>query len=320
MALAGRDAALVALGTELRASGYHFTTVTPLTHRRVIARPMSGPARLEDAFGWSRPFRTTDLPARMVGLIEEAGALDHAGALVRSRVRFSSLGGGLYVHSAFPTAEGDAVFFGPDTYRFARAIRETVAGRAFASPVRIVDVGCGSGVGALFAASLMPAGAACDIVMGDINELALRYSRVNAALNGFPEATACHSDVLGGVDGSADLIMSNPPYLVDPGKRLYRHGGGDFGFDLSLRIVREGVGRLNGGGVLLLYTGTPIVDGRDLFFQALAPVLDSGDYSFSYEELDPDVFGEELDAPPYDRADRIAAVALRVDRAKRSRE
>jgi hypothetical protein len=33
----------------------------------------------------------------------------------------------------------------------------------------------------------------------------------------------------------------------------------------------------------------------------------------TYEEIDPDVFGEELEHPPYDRADRIAVVAVTID-------
>ena len=37
------------------------------------------------------------------------------------------------------------------------------------------------------------------------------------------------------------------------------------------------------------------------------------DLCFTCEEIDPDVFGEELEHPPYDRADRIAAVAITVD-------
>jgi hypothetical protein len=36
---------------------------------------------------------------------------------------------------------------------------------------------------------------------------------------------------------------------------------------------------------------------------------------FSYEEIDPDVFGEELAYPPYDRADRIAVVAVTIEAA-----
>jgi hypothetical protein len=85
------------------------------------------------------------------------------------------------------------------------------------------------------------------------------------------------------------------------------------GFDLSLRIVDESLDRLYPGGRFLLYTGAPIVAGEDAFFEALRPRLDEGRFRYSYEEIDPDVFGEELQAAPYDEVDRIAAVVLTVD-------
>jgi hypothetical protein len=40
------------------------------------------------------------------------------------------------------------------------------------------------------------------------------------------------------------------------------------------------------------------------------PRLTAGDLAWTYEEIDPDVFGEELEAPAYRAADRIAAVVL----------
>jgi methylase of polypeptide subunit release factors len=64
------------------------------------------------------------------------------------------------------------------------------------------------------------------------------------------------------ITGLFDLIISNPPYLVDKSRRLYRHGGGAWGCNLGLRIVQEGLTKLGPGGKLLLYTGTPIVEGK----------------------------------------------------------
>jgi methylase of polypeptide subunit release factors len=308
-----QDAALLAVGRELLARGYRFTTVTPATHQRVNSRPGNEiGGSLEAVFGWSRPFRRSSLPARLVDLLQAAAELETCDGLLRSKVRFSSLGAQLFVHSAFPTDQPDAVFFGPDTYRFVRALRQSLTDFRVGSGLRIIDVGCGSGAGGLCVASLL---APChpEIVLTDINPRALRYANVNAALNGLRRVSTIESDLFAQVRGKADLIVSNPPYLVDPSGRLYRHGGGALGFDLSLRIVEEGLGRLAPGGRLFLYTGTAVVDGTPKLFEALAPRLAASDRAFAVEEIDPDVFGEELEHAPYDRADRIAAVAVTID-------
>jgi len=244
--------------------------------------------------------------------LEQAGALERRGEHLRSAVRFSTLGDQLLVHSAFPTEGADAVFFGPDTYRFARAIAQCVATLSPRRAMRILDVGAGSGAGGLHAAALLR-DVSPTVTLTDINESALCYSRINAALNRVPNVDVVESDLYADVDGSFDLIVSNPPYLVDPLARLYRHGGGELGSALSLKIVEQGVDRLAPGGRLLLYTGSAIVDGVDHFEQSLREALRGRAVRIAYEEIDPDVFGEELEDPPYDRADRIAVVAVTID-------
>ena len=306
------DQALLELGKELRAHDYHFTTVTPATHHRVNSRVGSTASPLARLFGWSRAVRRIEVPERIVSLLDEAGELEAEDDLVRSKVRFSNLDGQLYLHSAFPTEAGDTVFFGPDTYRFARALRQFIADLQPAASFTVIDIGCGSGAGGLHAADLLKNRTCADVILSDINPKALRYSRINAALNGVANVRAVLSDVFEKINEGANLVISNPPYLVDGAARLYRHGGGEFGFDLSLRIVKEGIDRLYPGGALFLYTGAPIVDGCDLFLDAVRPHLDALDCRYGYEEIDPDVFGEELERPPYDRVDRIAVVALTV--------
>lgn len=147
------DTPLVHLGQWLRETGYRFVTVTPATHARVNAWVDARQARsIEDVFGWSRPFRPSLLPAIPLRLLEEAGALERRGELFSSSVRFSTLYDQLYVHSAFPTLAPDAVFFGPDTYRFAALIRNTLAVEPALASGCIVDVGCGAGAGGIVAA------------------------------------------------------------------------------------------------------------------------------------------------------------------------
>lgn len=297
--------ALVELGRRLRGIGYRFVTITPETHRRVNARPASAQARdVADVFGWSRPFAQDVLPPGIWEAAVAAGVLaSQDDGLFRSTVRWSSLGADLYVHSAYPTWQNDAVFFGPDTYRFVSAVRD-LAPRAR----RAVDVGCGSGAGALSLRDRVE-----QIVLADVNQQALRLARINAIVNDVPSARVqlvC-SDVLQSVPGEVDLVIANPPYLVDAQARAYRDGGGSLGLDLAVRIVRESLPRLTGGGSLVLYTGCPVVDGTLMLVPQVKADLDRWAAGhWSVDEMDPDVFGEELDAPAYEHVDRIAAVTL----------
>ncbi len=310
--MSSADRALLQLGQALKENGYRFTTITPASHRRVNARDVKSLSSREDIFGWSRPFRRSDAPEGMLGYLVQAGELEPAGSLLRSGVRFSTLDDQLFVHSAFPTEQTDAVFFGPDTYRFARIVRHSLETLKPRNPLRILDVGAGSGAGGLHATALL-ADASPTLVLTDINRRALRCCRINAALNGVGGVRIVESDLFATVDGLFDLIISNPPYLVDPLVRAYRHGGGDLGSELSLNIIEQGIDRLASGGRLVLYTGSAVVAGTDIFHEILCSRLAARDVRFDYEEIDPDVFGEELEHPPYDRVDRMAVVGVTID-------
>jgi methylase of polypeptide subunit release factors len=309
------DRPILALGLHLKRQGYRFTTISPASHCRVQARAHTGPWSIEDILGWNRAFSAAEVTQSDLERLADAGVLEDVDALLRSTVRFSTLAQQLFVHSSFPTEQSDAVFFGPDTYRFARFIDstlETIKLRSSGQRMRILDVGAGTGAGGLHAA----AGAAelCPIVtLSDINRRALRFCGINAALNAVPDVTIVQSDLFERIPGPFDLIIANPPYLVDPLARTYRHGGGALGFELSLRIATQGLARLAPGGRLLLYTGSAIVNGSDHFHAALLSGLAGRDVRVAYEEIDPDVFGEELENPPYDRADRLAIVGVTID-------
>jgi SAM-dependent methyltransferase len=301
-------AQLKALLSRLAQLGYRFISVTPETTELVTARFQDEPGRsLRDIFGWNRRFLPSALPPDLFALMQEAQACEPAtGGSWRATVRVASVGHLLFAHSAFPTLERDAVFFGPDSYRFVRAIRQLGA-----TATRAVDVGCGSGVGGIV---LSHHGALdAPVVLADINERALELARVNADVAGV-SAEFVTSDVLNEVPGAVDLIIANPPYLRDAGERAYRDGGGDHGELLSCRIVRESLARLarDGGGTLLLYTGVAMLDGQDPFFEAIRENLRQSRARFSYEELDPDIFSSELREPAYSDVERIAAVLLRA--------
>lgn len=320
------QAALIQLGYCLRAAGYQFTTVTPATHARVLARdPDASAASLRGVFGWSLPYASAapqaggaltpamaDLMAR-AGIVEcasGAGGAAPAAARLRSTLRCSTLHGQLYFHSAYPTSAASSVFFGPDTYRFIRALRAETAARdcaGAAPPARIADLCCGAGPAAIVLAERYPD---AEVLAIDINRSALELTQVNAALARLPNVHAVASDLLGAVEGGFDLITANPPYLLDATQRSYRHGGGELGEGLAVRIVEAALERLNPGGVLMLYTGVAMVDGQDVLRRRTEPLLDRADCTWRYQEIDPDVFGEELATPAYAETERIAAVWL----------
>lgn len=305
------DRALLNLGRGLKENGYRFITPTPLTHDRVYQRLASPLAmNLRDVFGWSMPFDRELLPEAFREELQQADVIEKHDALWRSAVRWSNLDDLLFAHSAYPTTQPDAVFFGPDSYRFAQMIEAHLQQR-FEPVKRAVDIGCGAGVGALVVARARPD---AEVLAVDINPRALRLTAVNAELAGLANVSAYHSDVLGSVEGEFDLIVANPPYMNDDRQRAYRHGGGALGEQLSVRIVSESLGRLALGGSLVLYTGVAIVAGEDPFLAAVKPLLGSDAYGWTYRELDPDVFGEELEKPGYERVERIAVVALTVTR------
>lgn len=298
--------ALLELLNRLHREGYRYTTVTPATHARVNERPGNAWARdLRGIFGWSRPFRGELLAQEWLDLMRDAGVLEPYGGSWRSRVRVSSLRGLLFLHSAWPTEAPNAVFFGPDSYRFVHAIETHL--RCFPRPIRrAVEIGCGAGPGAILLRRAQPQ---AEVVAVDINPAALALARVNAR---FAQVTLDmrHSNLLEDVEGQFDLILANPPYLNDPAQRTYRHGGGSHGEALSLAILETALERLAPGGCLLLYTGVAICNGEDPFEQAVRERLAEMPVELDYQELDPDVFGEELSMPAYADTERIAAVVL----------
>ena len=287
------DQALLDLLRLLKAADYHFTTVTPATHARVVARPCETPG-LRDIFGWNRPFDERDLDASLLRCLRESDMLENRDRKLRSRVRVASLGDNLLLHSSYPTDGSDSVFLGPDTYRFVRAVREHVQA---ASPKWIVDMGAGSGAGIISSARRN-----ARLTAVDINPLALRFAAINAEAAGVPIETVHSSEMPPG----ADLVIANPPYIMDEAQRTYRHGGALFGGEIALDWARQAIERMAHGGTMLLYTGAAVAAGAAPLVEELQKL------SFQVEEIDPDVFGEELDRAAYAEVERIAVIVATI--------
>jgi methylase of polypeptide subunit release factors len=304
------DAALLALLEGLAEAGYRFTAVTPETHRRIAARRKTPFARdLRDVFGWNLPFDPVLLPPPVRRALMASGEIERDGQRWRSRVRIASLEGRLFLHSSYPTDSPDSVFFGPDSYRFARFLEAELPrlGRVRHG----VDVGTGSGVGAIVAAARLPG---AGITAIDINPSALRLARINARHAGVALETV-ETSGLDSVEGPIDLVLANPPFVADPAGRLYRDGGDMRGARLSLDWALAAARRIEPGGTILLYTGSAIVAGRDALREALAAALPDLGCTLRYAEIDPDIFGELLDEPGYETVERIAAVGAAIGKA-----
>lgn len=313
--MALNDAGLCALLRDLAAQDYGFVTITPASHARVLARRSKATARtVTDVLGWSLPFAAGGLPKALVDDLSAAGVLEEQDGLLRCTIRVSRIGAALYVHSAFPTVAPDAVFLGPDSYRFADAIRAELEAEQAPSSARILDIGTGAGVGAVTAASQCPG---ARVVATDINPLALRLAAINAAVAGVAIEPML-ADGVHSLPGTFDLILINPPYIVDSEGRSYRDGGDMHGGALPLRLAREALAKLAEGGRLLVYTGSAIVDGEDRLRVALDSLAADAGYALRYREIDPDVFGEELASPAYADVDRIALVCALIRRPARS--
>ncbi len=306
-----RTAALLDLLALLKARGYHFITPTPATQARIIDRaPLRRAHGLRDIFGWSLPFDQDLLDPELLHILERADALEQNGDGLKSRFRLSSLGPDLLLHSAYPTDGQDAIFFGPDSYRFARLISDELSRCPQRDGARLVDMGTGAGVGGIVAAHLCPN---VEIIMTDVNPAALRLARINAQAAGVT-ARFCEAGDLSPIGGTFDLLLANPPYIVDSAGRAYRDGGGMHGGEVSLTMAQQAVPRLAVGGRFILYTGSAIVAGNDALKDRLSDLARAHDSLLRYTEIDPDVFGEELENPAYADVERIALIAAVIER------
>jgi methylase of polypeptide subunit release factors len=277
----------------------------------VIARPDKQAARtLRDVFGWSLPFEPDLLPCDMLAGLEQADAVEAYENMLKSKVRVSSIDDHLFLHSAYPTLDDQSVFLGPDSYRFVAFVKSELASNGVR---RLVDVGAGSGVGGLMAAALLPE---AHITLLDANPAALRLAAVNARHAGLT-AELVEGCGIEDVPEGPDLVLANPPYMIDAEGRTYRDGGDMHGARISLDWALNAARRLAPGGRVLLYTGVAMVEGRDELREALERELPALGCTLRYRELDPDVFGEELEKPAYADVERIAAVGAVVEKPAR---
>lgn len=131
------------------------------------------------------------------------------------------------------------------------------------APLRIADVGTGSGILAVTLALEYPRSG---VLALDISGPALAMAHTNAARLGATNVRFAHSDLLSAATGEQfDLIVSNPPYIPlteaaelhpqvrehEPHLALF---GGEDGLDLYRRLIPQAAEQLRQNGWLLMET------------------------------------------------------------------
>ena len=212
------------------------TARTPLTAAvRLLFLQLPTPVRVAvDALG-----------ARGVDALEATG-LAEVGDTVVPRVRILPVDNLLIASDDFPDEEHDRR---PDyvaAYTPTSRLLDSLTPRRRVE--RALDVGTGSGVQALLSARH-----ARHVVATDVNEHALDYTELNAALNGFDNIETRRGSLFEPAGGETfDLITCNAPYVVSPESRWAYRDAGFEADEVSERVVRGAADHLADGGFATL--------------------------------------------------------------------
>ena len=118
------------------------------------------------------------------------------------------------------------------------------------------------------------------------------------------------------VDGPIDLAIANPPFILDGANRAYRDGGGTHGAQLCRSIGPgcRGPPARPGRPHASLHRQRHRRTARTAWNRRSRPRSTLSAARLHYAELDPDIFGEQLDEPGYEEVERIAAVGAVISR------
>lgn len=147
--------------------------------------------------------------------------------------------------------------------------KDRVPGNKTRTDLRIVDVGTGSGCIALALAKELPE---AEIHAIDISLAALEIARANAARLQMEERVCFHQgDLLQGLSGKFDVVVSNPPYVgeseqdqvqlevrkFEPRNAVF---AGPTGIEVIERLVPQARSALRPGGWLVIEISGTITD------------------------------------------------------------
>ena len=255
------------LRDDLVEAGYHYEGVAdllgPVAHRALsrnettpglrATRDRSALSTLVRLWLLQAVVPARDVEAALPGLVDTlcvAGLLERSVGEVRARVDVRPYAddtrGWWVVSDLTPGLDGTALKVGTDHVLGISSASSTLAQLTVREPVdRALDLGTGCGVQALHLAEH-----ARHVVATDVNQRALRMTRLNAALNGVQvedRAGSLYEPVAG---EQFDLIVTNPPFVVSPGtgERLVYRDSGLPGDEMVRRVVSGAAGHLAPGG------------------------------------------------------------------------
>jgi release factor glutamine methyltransferase len=136
------------------------------------------------------------------------------------------------------------------------SLRRSPIGNTSASGPRsslpVLDMGTGSGVNAILAATK-----GAQVLAVDINPQAVKAARANAERNGVAHAVEVRaSDVFSEVEGRFDVIVFDPPFRWFRPRSLLEAAMTDEGYRAMTNFFRNARQHLAAGGTMLIFFGT----------------------------------------------------------------
>jgi len=191
---------------------------------------------------------------------QHAGLVTLDGDLARAAVQLLPLPGGRWLASDMPR-RGAAKFEVAEDYVMSIGRSTTILGDStIRRPSRAtLDLGTGSGYHAVLAAPH-----SAQVVAIDRNPRAIGFARFNARINALNNVEAIEGDLFAPAAGRTfDLIVTNPPFVITPGKQFIYRDSGMSGDAVVETICRTAPAHLNDGGYGQMICNWAHLKGRD---------------------------------------------------------